>query len=521
MRRLPVAGTRQNGHVRRGGQAGESSAQPTSILRALGLTLAAQVAVAAGTLVLFRLLALNAGAEGFASFSLVRQAVTLLFPVVTVGLVGGLPRYLALRETQTAPPAESYLAAAVGISAAAVAVAAAVPLAFPAAAARLFFGDPGATALVGPFVALLVATAAFHVAYGYFRGQLRVTRSNALQIAGVGVVPPLLVALWPDIAIDTLVLLMAAALGVLSAGSVLLPFVRGMSGRARARVRVAGRTLLHYGVRRVPGELAQVGLFALVPVLTAHVATLRDVAYVAAGLQVLVLVAVAMGPLGVVLLPALARMWAQDRARASRQVAALAALALHVALFALAQAVLFGDLAVRLWLGPAFEAAGTIVRVVVLGVPFYAFYFALRSALDAASVRSYNSRSNFAALGTFVGVAAATLTIGLMAPALCVATAFTAAIAVQGTATFVFVHRVFAVRWSDYALTRALPLAAMTAVAGLAARPLIEDTAGALLLLAGFELVLATAYVAALVGLRVPWTRMVLDVLPFNRLHRD
>ena len=487
--------------------------EPSSVLRALGLTLVAQVVVAAGTLLLFRLLALNAGAEGFASFSLIRQAVTLLFPVVTVGLVGGLPRYIALRRDPSEPPAEGYLVAAVAICATAAAVTVAAALAFPEPTAGLLFGDPGAAELVGPFAALLVATTAFYVAYGYFRGQLRVSRSNALQIVGVGVVPPLLVALWPDIAVDTLVMLMAAALGGLSLASTVRPLARAFAGRATARVRLAGRSLLDYGARRVPGELAQVGLFALVPVLGAHVATLREVAYLVAGLQVLALVAVAMAPLGVVLLPALARTWAQDRLRASRQVAALAGLALHAALFAVVQAVLFAGIAVRAWLGPEFEAADTIVRVVVLAVPFYAFYFALRSALDAASVRSYNSRSNLAALAVFGAVAAGTLGADLLAPALCVATAFAAGITVQGVATLAFVHRVFAVRWSDYALATALPLAAMTAVAGLAARPFIEDAAGALALLAALELVLAAAYVAVLVRRGVPWTRMVLERL--------
>lgn len=499
---------------------GESSVGSGSLLRALGLTLMAQVIVAAGTLLLFRLLALNAGPEGFASFSLVRQAVTLLFPVVTMGLVGGLPRYIALSEDPSVPRPESYLVAAAGISGAAVAVAVAAAHLFPAATASLFFGDAHAVALVGPFTALLLATAAFYLAYGYFRGQGRVSRSNALQIAGVGIVPPLLVALWPDIAVETLVLLMAAILGALSVGSVIFPFVKGVAGERRRRVRVAGRSLLDYGGRRVPGEVAQVGLFALVPVLGAHVATLREVAYLAAGLQVLALVAVAMAPLGVVLLPTLTRTWARDRAEASRQVAALAALALHVALFALVQAVLFADIAVTAWLGPAFEPAGTIVRIVVVAVPFYAFYFALRSALDAASVRSYNSRSSIAGLVVFGAVATGTLATDLLQPALCVATAFTAGISVQGAATLAFVHRVFALQWSDYALTTALPLSGMTALAALAVRPLIEDAAGGLLLLTAVELILAVAYVTALVWRRVPWTRMVLQRLPSERLAR-
>ena len=156
---------RHDGHA-----AGESTARPDaapaepSIVRALGLTLGAQVVVAAGTLMLYRLLARNTGTDGFASFSLVRQAVTLLFPVVTVGLVGGLPRAIALAGRPSSPAPEAYLAAAAAICGSVAAAAAALALLLPEATAAAFFGDADATELVAPFAALLGATAAFYVA---------------------------------------------------------------------------------------------------------------------------------------------------------------------------------------------------------------------------------------------------------------------------------------------------------------------------------------------------------------------
>lgn len=484
-----------------------------STLRSLVLTLGAQALVAVGTLVLYRLLALKTGIDGFATYSLIKQAATLLFPVVTVGLVGGLPRYIALAHQPESPSAEAFLTVGALLSGAALAVSSGLALAMPELTARLFFGDMAATEMVPPFVALLAATAAFYLSYGYFRGQMQMGKGNLLHIIGMGVLPPLLVLALPKSGVGTLVLLMAAGIGTLSLAAVLVPLLRGAAATARATLPTAGRSLLGYGARRVPGEIAQVALFAVVPLLAAHVAGLRGVAYLAAGLQVALILAIALNPLGVVLLPALARTYAEDHSRAVQQVAWLAALGLHVGLFAAFQFLIFADIAVQAWLGEDFAEADPIVRVIGLGVPMFAFYLTMRSSLDAAAVRSYNSRSNILALAVFAGVAALLLSFDLISPALGVAWAFTAGVTVQGLMTFFYVHRLFGLAWSDYSFTVAAPLALLAGALGWAARPMIEGSRLVLLLVAGLQLALAALYFGGLVRSDVGWTRMLRERL--------
>ncbi len=101
---------------------GESTRRIAPFFRDLGVTVLAQAAVALGGLWLARLLAIRTGTDGFASYSLVKQAVNVFFPIVTVGLVGGLPRYLALPARGRDPAPEGYLAAAALICGAATAV---------------------------------------------------------------------------------------------------------------------------------------------------------------------------------------------------------------------------------------------------------------------------------------------------------------------------------------------------------------------------------------------------------------
>ena len=133
----------------------------------------------------------------------------------------------------------------------------------------------------------------------------------------------------------------------------------------------------------------------------------------------------------------------------------------------------------------------------------------MRSSLDAVAVRSYNTRSNLAALAAFAVIAAVLLLGTDTAPAFAVAWAFAGGVVVQGLMTLAFVQRLFAVPLADYALGPALALAAVTGGVALVARPVLEDAPAGLLVLAALELVLASAYFGGLFATRAPWTGLL------------
>jgi O-antigen/teichoic acid export membrane protein len=241
------------------------------------------------------------------------------------------------------------------------------------------------------------------------------------------------------------------------------------------------------------------------------VASLTEVAYLAAALQLVLMLAVALNPIGIVLLPSLAERWAADPASLARQVGALAGFAAHVALFAGVQLAIYGALALELWLGPDFEAAGRLASVTLIAAGPFVYYLTMRSSLDAVAVRSYNTRSNLAALAAFAAIAAVLLGFDLTAPAFAVAWAFAGGVVVQGLMTLAFVQRLFAVPLTDYALGPALVLAAATGGAAVLARPAVEDAPGGLLVLAALELTLAAAYFGGLAAARARWTRLLRD----------
>src|SRR5207253_5050143 len=64
------------------------------------------------------------------------------------------------------------------------------------------------------------------------------------------------------------------------------------------------------------------------------------------------------------------------------------------------------------WLGHRFDAAAPVIRLTVLPTAAYLFYLILRSTLDAAAVKGYNSRNNVIALASAAIAVTAFLGIG-------------------------------------------------------------------------------------------------------------
>jgi O-antigen/teichoic acid export membrane protein len=475
--------------------------------RDIAITTLTQVAVAVGGLLLYRLLAVHKGAEGVAAYGLVKQVSIFAWPLVMVGLQTGIPRYVALATSRPGGPDAQLVAAAIVTSTTTLAISA-VALASPSTTAAVVLGDADRTNLVFPLVATLVATVGLEVAYGYYRGRGEFVAGSVVRVVGVATLPVVLLLVAHGLPVGTLISLMAAGL---LAGVMLViapPLARALRRTSVAEVRAAGTEMLDYGRRRVPGEVAAVVLFTIPPVLAAHYVELDEVAYLTTGLYVIAMLTIAFQPIGVVFLPLLSRLCETDFPAAKRYVSQLAAAALHISVFVTPQLLLFADDAVRAWLGPEFDQAGRVIRIVVLSAGIYVFNIVLRSALDAAAVTAYNARNNMMALAVATVAAVTSLGGGLGRPLECIAWSFTIGVACLGTLTLVSVVRVFGLVVAELALPLSLALAADSTVIGDGA------SAADLGLIAVLELALAAGYVAGLVRSGVAWPGVLRARLP-------
>lgn len=483
------------------------------LLAGLGITFVGQVLAGVGTLVLYRLVADSAGKDGFASFALAKGTVSLLFPVVTVGLVAGLPRTLAMTRGGEGQRAEAYAVAAAVICGAVAGACWLVSVTLPGVVRGVFFGGEGSDALVAATGALMLATATFYVAYGWFRGHQRFVAANVLQVLAAAAIPVAVLVAVPDLGVTSLVWIMALALGGLSLAFVAGPLWRGLRAGG-AQLAAAGRTLLDYGARRVPGEIAQVALFALVTVVAAHVTSLEDVALLAAAIQLMTVLTVGLTPIGTVLLPSLAERWAADPEAVRRQVRLLAGLAAHLGLFASLQMLVFADVILGAVFGSGFEESERLARTALVAAGPYVFYMIMRSSLDAVSVKSFNTRSNLVGLAMFAGVAAVLLGLDVLDPALAVACAFAAGVLAQGGLTVLFVRRLFAVPVSAFSLGPALALGTATGLAALALHPLVDGSQAPLALIVAVELALASVFFGGLFLAGTGWAALVRERWP-------
>jgi O-antigen/teichoic acid export membrane protein len=481
--------------------------------RDFAITLLTQVAVALGGLFLYRLLAMKKGAGGMASYALVKQVTLFMLPAVMLGLQTGVPRYVALGREQRGA-AEGYLLSAFALTCLSTGVIATVLLISPTTTASVLFGDAKRTYLVTPLVLTLVATLAFEVTYGYYRGRARFVMVSAARALGVAAFPVVLLLVVPGKPIGHLISLMAA--GALCACVLLaaVPVARALRHLRPRESLTRARTLLGYGARRIPGEYAGMILLTVPPVLAAHLAPLREVAWLTAGMYVITVITIAFNPVGVVFLPLLARLQKDDFETARRVVGRLAACALHIAMFVTPQLLLFADVAVRAWLGPDFDKASGVIRITVFPIALYVFVLVLRSALDAAAVKAYNSRNSAIALAVAATAAAISLGLDIGRPIMAIAASFALGIITLGALTLGSVHALYRIGTSEYAIRVSLALSAAGAGAGALVRVFVvgsDTTLPSILAVAALELCLAALYVLGLTKAGVKWPATIRD----------
>ncbi len=373
--------------------------------RDYAVTFLAELVVLAAGLLTLRVAATYWAAPEFGAYLLARRTISFLYVPSLLGLGVSLPRWVALRVgSGDAGGPRAYLLAALVLVAGPLGLATAALLALPGSAADVLFGDARYRDLSPALLACLAGTA-FHVlAYGWFRGHLQLIRANVLQVVNQAAVP-LLPFLLPGLPPAQLLTVVGVAWIAVSAGTLGLALLGTRAGPSppAGALRSRVRELAGYGIPRMPGDVALAALLSLPATLTAHLSGLEQAGYVSFGLAVLSMLGSGFAPIGVVLLPHATAMAARGQfnelRRAIRRLTAagvaLGALGV-LAILALAHTV------VVWYLGPQFEPAVPIVRLLAVGGLPYVLYVLLRTPIDALSVRALNARNLGVGLAAFL-----------------------------------------------------------------------------------------------------------------------
>jgi len=154
----------------------------------------------------------------------------------------------------------------------------------------------------------------------------------------------------------------------------------------------SARELLEYGLPRVPAGLALAGILATGPFLAPHIGDLKDAGYLAAGQSVLTMIEGAIVAFGLVALPKVAQLAAAgQREFLKNSISDLIAFILHLGLFINLHTLLWADQIVLILLGPQYEAALPVMRIILLGLVPYLAYVLLRSVVDAVEKKAINA----------------------------------------------------------------------------------------------------------------------------------
>ncbi|MGH9863889.1 MAG: lipopolysaccharide biosynthesis protein [Candidatus Acidiferrales bacterium] len=351
-------------------------------------TFAAEFAVLACQIIVYKLAAKFLGTIGFSEYAIARRTISLLQPAIMLGIAVGLPRYIAMAEGEGDDPrARRFFGAAAQCVSFAVAVVIISLSIWPQWFAYLFFGQRDYGYLVPPLALILAGLSAHVLAYSYLRGRMAISKANMLNLANLGFVPVLAFIFFRQSAAGVLWALGAGWTVVALAALCLTPI-----SSAACDVRVESKELLAYGLQRVPGDFALMGLLAFPALLAAHSSGIEHAGYVAFGISITNMVAAMFAPVGVILLPKMSRNLGLCNFGEIRKEVALigwSTAGLSLALVAIAEAC--ARPAIQLYLGANFLPAIVPVRIVLLAAVPLALYYALRSAIDAFHRKAINT----------------------------------------------------------------------------------------------------------------------------------
>ena len=375
-----------------------------TFLHDLVMTLGTEAGAVLSGLILTSMVSRWLGARALSEYLLLRRVLSWMVSGTLLGLATGLPRYVAYaaghREQEDAG---YFLAASICMTAAAIATGVLMVL-YRSTCAQWLFGNRQETGLVMALALLLFGYAIHRAVTGYYRGLLEMVRANVLELCNAALLPVLVVlALFRSQPIGMMMFVTGGLMAVI-ATLFAVPIMRRVCRRGElVKLRRRCTELLKYSVPRVPGEFGLATLMTLGPMLAAHYMQIAQVSPLLLGLNMLMVIGYAAGPLGVILLSKVSMMLGKNQhGEVQQRMRLLVAAIMEVAVFTCMQLVVFADVVVRAWVGPGFENQMCVIRLVLLAIPFYLFYVALRSTIDAATVKPLNTANVLISLAVYL-----------------------------------------------------------------------------------------------------------------------
>jgi O-antigen/teichoic acid export membrane protein len=209
-------------------------------------------------------------------------------------------------------------------------------------------------------------------------------------------------------------------------------------------------------------------------------------------------------PVNQVLLSKLSMQIAEGRRSDARtQVGYMLTATTEISLYISAQLVIFGDLVLRVLMGPQFTERGLLLRILFAAIPFYVLYTALRSSIDAAEIKANNARNISIALSFFLVSIAAAVGIGTKGLLERIALALVFSMVVLAALTIRSAIRLYGIRIDVW---QSMPsLAATVVLAAVGCLLALTNIGQNVIYVAIFQVCAAGVFASTLRKARAPW----------------
>ncbi len=326
-------------------------------------------------------------------YVIVRRTVSFVFPIILMGAMVGLTRYVAM--SRGPEQKRGYLRGAFAwvLPLSVLTMLLSVLLAKPLAWA--IYGTEDSAPLVPPLALMAVGITLHGVAYGFLRGKPATITANFVQLMVLAIIPCGAFMLWSD---------MATVLWATGIGWVAVPLLSIAPSLAAAtgdgKRRQERSELLRYGLPRVPGDVALGALLTIPGYVALRTHGLDVSGEVGFGATLLNLAAAVFSPVALLLLPAAAgRLASGDHLRLEKQIARMTRLVFIVSVALTIGFELLSRPLLLAYLGPTGEAYLPMARIIFIGALPFAFFNGMRSVLDAYFHTPRNGLNLLAAFG--------------------------------------------------------------------------------------------------------------------------
>lgn len=233
-----------------------------------------------------------------------------------------------------------------------------------------------------------IAVSLQYLSYSYLRGLLKISQANSIQLL-LSIILHILFLLVTD-DIYHYIIYLSLAIIVVSIITIITTLWRNYPpyGFSFKNIRI----FLRYGYNRVPSQFAQLIIMNLFPLLLITAVGYHDLAFYNSSFSILRLFWFIIGPIGIVLLPHLAKKFDSKEISNIKTGLDRMLLTLNTLSFsALILIVIWAVPIMSVWLDTAIPIAGNTLAIMVIALPFYAFNGAVRGIIDASAEHAWNS----------------------------------------------------------------------------------------------------------------------------------